>query len=245
MKISPRRCALISLYSLQASGIKCCGVGPSSRRKILRNSSGEFTKMIHNGPICSLNTGPSFRCLLSTYSCSFCAPPAIIRDNIVPKKGILRGSGGVLLAKVLKFRSNVCDNMELLVALWLTTFLEERAVSFSFRMKYRGSHPSVPRSLENETLNSPQWFTDLEILRGILRTIQCIFTTTPGIWIRGNCATTVRGFTVEERNQIVLSIQRFTIQHLFSSSRRNYQDEGNTSIMSVNFILKSERIILF
>lgn len=182
MKSSPRRCARISLYSLQASGTKFCGVGPSSRRKILRNSSGELTKTIHNGPIFSLKTGPSSRCLLSTYSCSFFAPPAITRDNIVPKKGIPRGSGGSFLAEVPKSRANVRENAKLLVAFWPTRFLEERAVSFSSRTKVRGSeHPSVPRCLENKTLNSPRWFADLEIPRGILRTTQCIFTTTPSM----------------------------------------------------------------
>lgn len=188
MKSSPRRSARISLYSLQASGRKCCGVGPSSRRKILRNSSGDLTKTARNGPILSLKIGPSSRCLLSTYSCSFCAPPAIIRDNIVPNKGTPWGSGGSFLAEVLKSRANVREsNADLFVASWLM-FLEERKVSFSSRTKVRGSkHPSVPRSLENETLNSPRWFAELEILRGILRTTQCIFTTTPGIWIRGNC----------------------------------------------------------
>lgn len=152
MKSKPRRCSRISLYSLQASGRKCCGVGPSSFRKILRNSSGELTKTAHSGPIRSLKTGPSSRCLLSTYSCSLFGPPAIARNSIVPKNGIPRGSGGFLLAEVAKSLANVRDNARFFLAFQPMMLLAERAAPSSFRMRDRSSHP---RSLE-KTLNSPQ-----------------------------------------------------------------------------------------
>jgi len=178
MKIKPRLSARILLYSIQASGMKFCGAGPARSINILRYSSGELTKTIRIGPIFSLKTGPSSRCLLSTYSCSFCGPPALNRDNIVPKKGRPCGSGGSFI-EVPKSRANVRNNAEFFTKPWLAMFHEGIA---SFNVKGRGADSKTAPRLANETLKS--WrFIDLANLRNALRVV-CISPATLGIQAR-------------------------------------------------------------
>ena len=56
-------------------------------------SFGSATSTLLTGPIFSRYIGPSWRCLASTYSCNFDAPPAAMRSAVVPMIGRVRGDG--------------------------------------------------------------------------------------------------------------------------------------------------------
>jgi hypothetical protein len=76
----------------QGAGNRCLGYLPSRLNTRLM-SFGSATSTLLTGPIYSRYIGPKWRCLASTYSCNFGAPPAAIRSAVVPMIGRARGDG--------------------------------------------------------------------------------------------------------------------------------------------------------